>query len=171
MRLALVDAYARRGAVLPLVLDDVLVNFDASRARAAARVLRDFAASGYQVLMFTCHDHIRDLFHVLDVDVRVLPHHREVVDSSAMPVLLDKARIQQAEQPLIADPVPQPVVVESPSQISPIHLHTDEFDPELEFELSAIREDQQRRRDNPQAIRYRSPKEPDGGWTPVQRSA
>ena len=29
---------------MPLVLDDVFVNFDAGRARAAAGVLRDFAA-------------------------------------------------------------------------------------------------------------------------------
>ena len=33
LRLALIGAYARRGAVLPMVMDDVLVNFDAKRAR------------------------------------------------------------------------------------------------------------------------------------------
>ena len=69
-----------------MVLDDVLVNFDAERAPArAAKVLRDFAASGYQVLMFTCHDHFRDLFFDLDADVRVLPHHKEVVRAHAVP--------------------------------------------------------------------------------------
>jgi uncharacterized protein YhaN len=41
LRMALAAAYARRGALLPLVLDDVLVNFDTRRARAAAEVLRD----------------------------------------------------------------------------------------------------------------------------------
>ena len=46
LRLALAACYARRGAPLPLVLDDVLVNFDAERAKAAASVLRDFAAAG-----------------------------------------------------------------------------------------------------------------------------
>ena len=58
LRLALASSYARRGAPLPLVLDDVLVNFDADRAKAAAAVLRDFAAAGHQLLVFTCHEHI-----------------------------------------------------------------------------------------------------------------
>jgi len=56
LRLALVGAYARRGALIPLVLDDVLVNFDGRRTRAAAEVLYDFSQNGYQILMFTCHD-------------------------------------------------------------------------------------------------------------------
>ena len=43
LRLALVADFARRGIVLPLVLDDVLVNFDHRRARAAAGVLCRFA--------------------------------------------------------------------------------------------------------------------------------
>ena len=58
LRLALVGSYARRGVRLPLVLDDVLVNFDAPRAKAAALVLRDFARAGHQLLIFTCHEHI-----------------------------------------------------------------------------------------------------------------
>ncbi len=49
LRLALADAFARRGIELPLVLDDVLVNFDVIRSRAAALVLRDFAKRGHQV--------------------------------------------------------------------------------------------------------------------------
>ncbi len=57
LRLALASSYARRGATLPLMLDDVLVNFDAERAKAAAAVLRDFAAAGHQLLIFTCHEH------------------------------------------------------------------------------------------------------------------
>ncbi len=142
LRLALVDAYARRGAVLPLVLDDVLVNFDANRARAAAQVLRDFAAGGYQVLMFTCHDHIRDLFHNLDTDVRVLPHHRDVVDSNAMPIMLGEAKIDVAPQPEVIEHDPIPALQIEPHR--PVYLETEEFDPELAFELSAIGEDQQR---------------------------
>ncbi len=73
LRLALASSYARRGAPLPLVLDDVLVNFDAERAKAAAAVLRDFAASGHQVLIFTCHEHILKLFKTLRVPVSRLP--------------------------------------------------------------------------------------------------
>ena len=73
LRLALANCYARRRAPLPLVLDDVLVNFDAERAKAAAAVLRDFAAAGHQLLIFTCHEHILRLFRSLKVPVSRLP--------------------------------------------------------------------------------------------------
>ena len=77
LRLALVSAYARRGATLPLILDDVLVNFDADRAKAAAAVLRDFAAAGHQLLVFTCHEHILKLFKSLKSPVSRLPSNAE----------------------------------------------------------------------------------------------
>ncbi|MGC4004750.1 MAG: hypothetical protein QM811_17190 [Pirellulales bacterium] len=75
LRLALASFYARRGKIMPLVLDDVLVNFDNIRAEAAATVLRDFAAAGHQMLLFTCHEHIGRIFKLLNVDVRRLPTH------------------------------------------------------------------------------------------------
>lgn len=73
LRLALTSWYARRGKQLPLVLDDVLVNFDDTRAVAAAEVLRDFAREGHQMLLFTCHEHVGRIFQKLHVDVRKLP--------------------------------------------------------------------------------------------------
>ncbi|HAC92925.1 MAG TPA: hypothetical protein DCF63_20180, partial [Planctomycetaceae bacterium] len=73
LRLSLAAAYSRRGVVIPLVLDDVLVNFDSVRAESAAKVLRDFAGLGHQVVMFTCHEHIMRIFHHIGVEVRVLP--------------------------------------------------------------------------------------------------
>ena len=73
LRLALVSSYARRGAVLPMILDDVLVNFDTQPARAAAEVLCDFAAADHQLLVFTCHEHILQLFKLLDAEVTELP--------------------------------------------------------------------------------------------------
>ncbi|HYO25278.1 MAG TPA: hypothetical protein VEQ85_10025, partial [Lacipirellulaceae bacterium] len=56
VRLALVATFARRGVNLPMVLDDVLVNFDVGRAQKAAEVLSEFAAAGHQLLFFTCHE-------------------------------------------------------------------------------------------------------------------
>ncbi len=73
LRLSLAAAYARRGVTIPLVLDDVLVNFDSARAESAAKVLRDFAGLGHQVVMFTCHEHIMRIFDKIGVQVRVLP--------------------------------------------------------------------------------------------------
>ncbi len=73
LRLAIIRAYAEQGIRLPLVLDDVLVNFDAKRARSAAVLLREFAQDNHQVLIFTCHEHIAELFRSLKADVRQLP--------------------------------------------------------------------------------------------------
>ncbi len=77
LRLALVALFARRGAVLPMILDDVLVNFDGHRAIKAVEVLRDFAAEGHQLLVFTCHEHMAQLFKNERMDVRRLPGNRQ----------------------------------------------------------------------------------------------
>ncbi|MCA9179475.1 MAG: AAA family ATPase [Planctomycetales bacterium] len=73
LRLALASNFANRGAGLPLVLDDVLVNFDVTRADAAAAVLRDFASRGHQMLLFTCHEHIMEAFADAGAEIRILP--------------------------------------------------------------------------------------------------
>ncbi len=75
LRLALVAAYGRRGVNLPMILDDVLVNLDLERARAAVQLLCQFAKEGRQLLFFTCHDHIQQMFLDAGVDVRILPAH------------------------------------------------------------------------------------------------
>lgn len=58
MRFALVEEYAGK-AVLPLVMDDILVNFDEERMESCLRVLADLSGR-HQVLLFTCHGHVRD---------------------------------------------------------------------------------------------------------------
>jgi uncharacterized protein YhaN len=73
LRLALVDLYAKRGKTMPLVLDDVLVNFDTRRTRIAAELLCDFATDHRQLLLFTCHEHIYHLFKTLRAELRLLP--------------------------------------------------------------------------------------------------
>lgn len=60
VRFGLAAEFATRAAALPLVLDDVLVNFDPDRARGMARAI-DTVADEHQVLLFTCHPHIVDL--------------------------------------------------------------------------------------------------------------
>jgi uncharacterized protein YhaN len=163
LRLALVGAYARRGAVIPMILDDVLVNFDGQRAYAAADVLHDFARSGHQVMMFTCHDHIRDIFDSLGADVRILPNHRDVVESGAKPE--SYRRTHRPEPMPIEQPIPEPIRYEAPvpasepvpvanfaSRIpveyvqyasSSVKIDPDDYDADLEFELSAVTSDQQ----------------------------
>jgi uncharacterized protein YhaN len=72
LRLALIEGYRKRGVVLPVVLDDVLVNFDAERTALAIDAISEFADLGHQVLFFTCHAHVNELFSGLDVDSREL---------------------------------------------------------------------------------------------------
>lgn len=57
VRLGLAAAFSERAVSLPLVLDDILVNFDPDRARQAIAALRTFGRDR-QVLCFTCHPEI-----------------------------------------------------------------------------------------------------------------
>ncbi|MGC8491635.1 MAG: AAA family ATPase, partial [Syntrophobacteraceae bacterium] len=60
LRLASFEHYASNNEPLPLVLDDILVQFDDERARAALRVLAD-VSSLTQLILFTHHRHLVDL--------------------------------------------------------------------------------------------------------------
>lgn len=115
LRLSLAAAYARRGVTIPLVLDDVFVNFDAVRAEAAARVLRDFAALGHQVIMFTCHEHIMRIFHDIGVQVRVLPPQGQPGEAEIYyPEIVPEEREIPAfePEPIFEPPLPEPEVEE-----------------------------------------------------------
>jgi uncharacterized protein YhaN len=61
LRLGLASEFARRSVSLPLIMDDVLVNFDPVRARAVAEELAGFSKR-HQVLIFTCHPATAQLF-------------------------------------------------------------------------------------------------------------
>ena len=82
LRLALVNSYIRRGVRLPLILDDVLVNCDALRAKHGVAMLRDFAQQGAQVFFFTCHNHLTNFFEAVDADVRELELRTDIVAPS-----------------------------------------------------------------------------------------
>src|SRR5207245_734165 len=121
LRLALVTSFSRRGATLPLVLDDVLVNFDTDRVLCAAKVLCDFAAQGHQVIMFTCHEHITDIFEDAGGEVRVLPSRDGTVRKRRL-----RTVVQELPPPTpAADPIEPP-----PVRIAP------EFDPNPLFQIA-----------------------------------
>ena len=54
LRLAYVRDHGLQAEKLPVVMDDILVNFDAARARRTAEAIGAFAGD-FQVLFFTCH--------------------------------------------------------------------------------------------------------------------
>jgi uncharacterized protein YhaN len=72
VRLAYLEVYRPRDAALPLLMDDILVNFDAERAKSTARILEQFSEEmGLQILFFTCHAHVADLFSRNVVEVQL----------------------------------------------------------------------------------------------------
>ncbi len=60
LRVASLERFAAHNEPLPVVLDDVLIHFDAERARAALGVLAELSRTT-QVLLFTHHQHLVDL--------------------------------------------------------------------------------------------------------------
>lgn len=60
LRIASIEQYAEKGAGLPFILDDILVNFDDDRASAALSVLSELN-SRMQVIFFTHHSHLCEL--------------------------------------------------------------------------------------------------------------
>ena len=80
LRLAVAQMFGQGGRRIPMLLDDVLVNFDADRTKTAAQVLRDYCKSGQQLILFTCHEHIMKIFRSLRADVITLPGHAELVE-------------------------------------------------------------------------------------------
>jgi hypothetical protein len=72
--------------------------------------------------------------------VRILPHHRDVAENHAMPVLLPRADVETIAQPQISEFEEfMPPVTVQPLRLGPVG-----FDAELEYELSAIGADEQR---------------------------
>jgi uncharacterized protein YhaN len=81
LRLASIEHLAAQRELMPLILDDILVHFDDSRARAALIALADFSATT-QVLFFTHHEHLCELA------TQALPKGRVRVHRLPSPVAL-----------------------------------------------------------------------------------
>lgn len=60
-RIAVIRDFALSRRALPVIVDDVLVNFDPDRAAATLDAFAGLA-EGHQVIAFTCHPHLRDAF-------------------------------------------------------------------------------------------------------------
>lgn len=102
IRLAYVAEYCRRAEPLPIVMDDVLVNFDDSRAAAALQTLAEFA-EGQQVLFLSCHQRIVDLADRLSIPTSTLP-----VREQPLPVKPKRKRRAKATG-VTADSKPEPI--------------------------------------------------------------
>ena len=84
LRLAYIKNHALHAAPLPVIMDEVLVNFDPQRAERTARAFVELTGGGqgkaHQLLYFTCQPHMADLlrkaepqaalFHVKDGSIK-----------------------------------------------------------------------------------------------------
>lgn len=68
LRFGYIREFSRRARALPVVMDDILVNFDPRRALAAVHAMQELALRN-QVLFFTCHPETASL--IQEVDPRV----------------------------------------------------------------------------------------------------
>ena len=161
LRLALASAYSRRGVNLPLVLDDVLVNFDARRATAAARVLRDFAEMGHQVIMFTCHEHIMRIFYDIGVQVRVLPQQGIAGEAR----IYEPARIA-AHFEVEADEVIVPAAIEPEPPVVEIVTETVVPEPVAEVQ-KVVTEPESEEAAEPEVFVYQNVRRGRKSWKPA----
>ncbi|NOY28758.1 MAG: AAA family ATPase [Planctomycetes bacterium] len=123
VRLALVANFARRGVRLPMVLDDVLVNFDVVRAQRAAEVLCEFAAGGHQLLVFTCHEHIWQMFKTLDADCRRLPNRGfQATPEPIEKVVVEEAVVEKVIEEKVVEPTPKPKKRRKPKPVEVVAI-------------------------------------------------
>ncbi len=63
LRLAYIKNHAEHATPLPVIMDDILVNFDPERAKNTAKALLQLSqgAQKHQILFFTCHPHVADM--------------------------------------------------------------------------------------------------------------
>jgi len=61
MRFGLIEDYETRAEPLPIVMDDVLVNFDDTRREHVLDILRDFARDR-QVIILSCHERLLETY-------------------------------------------------------------------------------------------------------------
>jgi len=61
LRLGLIEQYEQNAEPLPVIMDDILVNFDDERGPRAVQALVEFAKRR-QVIVMTCHERARELY-------------------------------------------------------------------------------------------------------------
>ncbi|MCG8448722.1 MAG: hypothetical protein MI725_03955, partial [Pirellulales bacterium] len=166
VRLAIVATFARRGIQLPMVLDDVLVNFDAVRAQRAAEALSEFAAGGHQLLVFTCHEHMWQMFNALDADCRRLPGRGS--PPSAFHPQLSEPKVESRE-PMSAESYEYPFVerIEQQEVLPKPRAESDEPAVEVVYEWDSPKSPQE---PVEHALAYILPDEPDGDHLEPRRA-
>ena len=147
VRLALVSMFAQRGVNLPMVLDDVLVNCDAIRTQRAIEVLTEFSAGGHQLLFFTCHEHVWQMFQNCQADCRRLPNRtgqivEEIIEEpeEVFEVAIEAEPEPEPEPEVVIETVVEEVLeepepIEEPTPVEPVAFYDYPFIEKIEEEV------------------------------------
>jgi hypothetical protein len=130
----LAEEFGRRAQPLPVVMDDVLVNFDPDRARQMARELLTFGQR-HQVLLFTCHSFTRDMIREIEPSVPVLelPVHE-------LPVVAPAAHLPTPADAVLSDEAVLELLREGPLGIAELAERQGCSPEQLRPVLAALRE-------------------------------
>lgn len=71
LRFGFIEEFSSRAEPMPVIMDEILVNFDKERAEAAIKGILELSRT-MQVLYFTCHPHVVDMFLKADKDITVM---------------------------------------------------------------------------------------------------
>ena len=71
LRFGFIREFAKRSESMPVIMDEILVNFDRERAGATISGILELAEN-FQILYFTCHPYIIDLFSEADRNIPVM---------------------------------------------------------------------------------------------------
>lgn len=71
LRFGFIREFSRNSELLPIITDEILVNFDLKRAKAAVKTILELSAK-HQILFFTCHPNIAGLFRDADPNIAIL---------------------------------------------------------------------------------------------------
>jgi uncharacterized protein YhaN len=61
MRLGLIKEYEIRSESMPIIMDDILANFDDARGPLAVKALEEFSKDR-QIIVLTCHKNTLDMY-------------------------------------------------------------------------------------------------------------
>jgi len=78
LRFGFIREFSKTSESLPIIMDEILVNFDPQRVRATAKAILELSHE-HQILFFTCHPRMASLFREIDPHIPVL----EISDQGA----------------------------------------------------------------------------------------
>lgn len=71
LRFGFISEFSKRSGSLPIIMDEILVNFDTNRAKAAVESIVDLSRE-HQIFYFTCHPMTAELFKQADPGIPII---------------------------------------------------------------------------------------------------